>query len=314
MSPLRSACLLSVVTALLLPGTPVQAQSATIVHVVTAANRPVASVTVLDDPLLNDRPEALPLVSSIFNPDRGPSGVYVNAELTVSYGYVPGRWVISGPPASTLAFGAGFNVWIPRPGAGNGNGLTFVHTATLANSAGNVTQLDHPYLNFNPSAGFTVTKATASNGGLNTHPIGIAYDSGSGRWTIYNEDELPITNGTVLPRYHVGLLFSGLGFPVSSFAAWGEVCSADDVSLNVCYTDLPETNSRLNMLLQRVHFGAYHPKALGLWWAEAYSVWAFYTQDQSAMPEGMTAYLMMTTGLFESGFENGTALGWIVTP
>ncbi len=75
----------------------------------------------------------------------------------------------------------------------------YVHTATAANSSGNVTYIDHPDLNGNPSAGVVYTHSWNPSGlpsVYNNNVTGLWYSSGEGKWAIYNEDVSAIVAGS----------------------------------------------------------------------------------------------------------------------
>ena len=75
-----------------------------------------------------------------------------------------------------------FNVLNPQV-----NGTSFMHTVTVANSIGNWSDIDNPLLNNNPSAVFFISKTWAT-GVYDTHHVGIWYDSGNSKWSVYDED------------------------------------------------------------------------------------------------------------------------------
>jgi|AntRauMFilla1563_2_1112583.scaffolds.fasta_scaffold00149_10 hypothetical protein len=65
-----------------------------------------------------------------------------------------------------------------------------VHTATSGNISGNITYIDHPDLNNNPSACLNYVhnwNPTGFSGVYNDNPDGLWYNSGNSRWAIYNE-------------------------------------------------------------------------------------------------------------------------------
>jgi hypothetical protein len=84
----------------------------------------------------------------------------------------------------------------------------FVHEATVGNSSGNSTYLDHPLLNGSPNAKILITQNWNPGGGLggtdNPHFVGVWYSSGSDRWAIFNQD------GASMP---VGASFNVLVMP-----------------------------------------------------------------------------------------------------
>lgn len=67
----------------------------------------------------------------------------------------------------------------------------YVHTATAANTGGYITYIDHPDLNGHPNAGIVFCHAWNPNGKVssyNNNVDALWYDSGVGKWAIYNED------------------------------------------------------------------------------------------------------------------------------
>jgi len=76
--------------------------------------------------------------------------------------------------------------------------LIYVHTATAANSNGNVTYLDHPDLNNNPDAKI-VFSHNWNDGTYNDKVTGLWYDGGN--WTIFNEDITNIIEGSTYNVY-----------------------------------------------------------------------------------------------------------------
>jgi hypothetical protein len=75
-------------------------------------------------------------------------------------------------------------------------GVQFVHIATAANTAWDVTTIDHPLANGNPNAIIIVTpnyNPGGVGGTYHNHPIGVKY--AGGRWLIYNQDGLQIPAG-----------------------------------------------------------------------------------------------------------------------
>jgi hypothetical protein len=75
----------------------------------------------------------------------------------------------------------------------------FVHTATAANINGQITYIDHPDLNGNPNAGIVFSHVWNPDGtafGIYNNNIdGLWYNSGLGKWAIFNEDLSPMVEG-----------------------------------------------------------------------------------------------------------------------
>jgi hypothetical protein len=91
---------------------------------------------------------------------------------------------------------------IAVPGAGLGTFTpVFIHRATAGNTSGQVTVIDNPLTNGDPSAILIVTQnwnPGGVGGTYNTHPIGVFYNGS--RWAIFNED---LGNLTVNAAFNV---------------------------------------------------------------------------------------------------------------
>ncbi len=87
---------------------------------------------------------------------------------------------------------------IPAPyiPAASSLGVQFVHIATAANTAWDVTTIDHPLANGHPNALIIVTpnyNPGGIGGTYHNHLIGVKY--AGGKWLIYNQDGLQIPAG-----------------------------------------------------------------------------------------------------------------------
>ncbi|MEZ4371489.1 MAG: trypsin-like serine protease [Polyangiaceae bacterium] len=76
-----------------------------------------------------------------------------------------------------------------------------VHVTSGANTSFNVTVLDDPALNDNPSALLIASQGQSPSGVRNPHPIGVYYYGG--RWRIFNQDRAPMPGGAVF-HYSAG--------------------------------------------------------------------------------------------------------------
>jgi serine/threonine protein kinase len=83
-----------------------------------------------------------------------------------------------------------------EPGEPGGESA-FVHRAAADNISSNSTYLDDPLANGNPDSFIIVTPNwnPDGTGTYNDHPIGVWYDSGSGRWAIFNQDREEMPEG-----------------------------------------------------------------------------------------------------------------------
>jgi len=96
--------------------------------------------------------------------------------------YTGTEWSIFNETLANIDVNLAFNVLNPKA-----NGTSFIHTVTVANSLANWSDIDNPLLNNNPSAVFFISK-TWDNGIYDVAHVGIWYDSGNSKWSVYNED------------------------------------------------------------------------------------------------------------------------------
>ena len=82
------------------------------VHKATAANI-ILNWTDINNPLTNNNPNAIVLVTPNWNPDGGSDGVYDNASIGVWYDYSNNKWSIFNQDKSAMPVNASFNVLIP---------------------------------------------------------------------------------------------------------------------------------------------------------------------------------------------------------
>jgi len=167
------------------------------VHKATAANTS-GHITTIDYPLTNNKPNAILLVTPNWNPgDVG--GTYNDHPIGVYY--TGNKWKIFNQDLAAIPPDAAFNVIVPRPGPGE---AVFVHQASAANTSLNVTFIDHPLTNNNPTALVLVTPNYNPGGGggtYNNHPIGVYYKPSDKKWAIFNQDLANVTVGASFNVY-----------------------------------------------------------------------------------------------------------------
>lgn len=109
-----------------------------------------------------------------------------------------------------------------------------VHTATVDNIADNVTYIDHPDLNNNPSACLNfVHNWNPGNGAgvYNDNPDGLWYSSGNQRWAIYNEN---INDMIVGASFNVYIAEEGecIDHVATAVNTFGHITDIDDALFN----------------------------------------------------------------------------------
>lgn len=166
-------------------------EPAAFVHRASSQNI-VNNSTYIEEPSTIENPDAILLVEQISGPggnaaNNRPIGVWYDANRG-------GRWAIFNQDIVPMFEDTTFdvNVW-EAPG-----GDVFVHRATSDNTVGSETYVDHPSINQNPGAVFSVTPNWNPGGGAGTyvdHPVGVRYDAGEEKWAILNRDLSPIPEG-----------------------------------------------------------------------------------------------------------------------
>ena len=155
------------------------------VHTATAANV-AAHLTYLDHPELNGRPSATLLVTP-----RVLNGVARNLHpVGVFYDGSRSRWAIFNQDMAPLPIGFEFAIAIDA---------TAVHVADTASARTNYTYLNDPRLDGNPAAKLLATAVWnpdgAPKGVYHPHEIGVWYDPSVRRWTVFNQDRIPMQVG-----------------------------------------------------------------------------------------------------------------------
>lgn len=127
---------------------------------------------------------------------------------------------------------------------------------TVLNTNAHLVYLDHPLLNWRPNARLIVTPnlGTSSASTYNNHPIGLWYDTGSGRWTIFNQDfaSMPIGTG-----FNIRIDPNAFLHTATSSNIWGSCGHNTQI-------DDPRSNNNPNALvfatplLGGAYFGAYY--------------------------------------------------------
>ena len=146
-------------------------------HVATTTNIQ-GHITTLDHPGLNNRPDAIVIVSQQYgkyNPNE--TGVW----------YSNGKWKIFNQnrkpiPASTI-----FNVLVIDPAKFSN---AFVHTTNSENTRGHISKLSNPLTDTKSNALVFVTQRF---GKYNTSPVGVWFSGG--KWNLYNDVEATGVSG-----------------------------------------------------------------------------------------------------------------------
>lgn len=173
------------------------AMPVSITHTVSTTNRS-GHITTIDDPALNDRPDAKLVVTSRWNAP-GATGVY--DDHTVGVWYSGGRWNIYHEDGALMPTGAMFDV-------------TTVGTTGLVASAANIVggrvRIASPVVDGRPDALVQVTHDFGPSGPYVVPSLDVRYEGGA--YYVAKRDGSAITPGTKL-----NLALQSAGFPGASF-------------------------------------------------------------------------------------------------
>ncbi|MFN0175084.1 MAG: M12 family metallopeptidase [Saprospiraceae bacterium] len=165
------------------------------IHTVSSSNRS-GHITTLDHPMLNNKPNAIVLVT------QRSTSIQNNHEIGVWYS--GGRWKIFNQDRAALTNGAKFNVLVASNGAGIEGASAFTHTHTVTSKIAEpnrgYTKLDNSSVNKNDKAKLFVTQCYT--GTYNANTFNIWFDSpadgfkayADNSWFVYNSQnqEMPI--------------------------------------------------------------------------------------------------------------------------
>ena len=201
------------------------------VHVATAANT-TANYTDLDNPVSNGHPDAIVFVTPVWNPGGVVAGAFDYHQVGVWWHAATGRWSIFNEDLATMPVGAAFDVYaLPTP-----LGSIFVHHATAANSAGDFTDLPSPDTNSQPAKQVIVTPVWNPGGAGGVYdrpPLGVWYNTGTARWSIFHEDLSAVTTNASFNVYPVIAAVHGLSLHTATAAnTFGYYTCVDNVDLN----------------------------------------------------------------------------------
>lgn len=218
---------------------------------------------------------------------RGKVGVYNNHSVGVWFDGGAGAWSIFNEDIAPMPAGAGFHVKLQKPGE-----TAFIHRALASNISGHITYLDHPALNANPQAILAVThdwQPPGASGVYNPRHIGVWFDPGRSRWSIFNQGLEPMPPGAC---FSVEILVEGP-------TAFIHRADAGNTSGHVTHLSHPSLNGDATALMSvtqdwqpRGAGGVYNNHSLGVW-DRGGGQWSIFNQDIAAMPAGASFHIVV---------------------
>ena len=241
------------------------------------------SVTYFDNPLVNRDPDALIFALHNWNPFGAGTVVY---DKKIGVFYVGDVWSVFAEDGSDMTEGPYFNVAIAAK-----TDSAFLHTTTSTNISANYTTIDNPLLNGNPTAKILVQQRFISS--WNNVNVGVWYNSGTSKWTIFNEDLSTMLEGK---DFNVWLLNDN-----KSFLHTVDIAST---SLNPVYSyiDNPLTNNNpdANILVTSIlQNSGYFDHVQGVFYDVSQQKWALYNEDLTDYTVGIkyNIYVANSSGI-----------------
>ncbi len=228
------------------------------------------NAAIIDHPYLNDNPEAVLVVSHLWNP-LGEGGVYNTIATGVFYSTDFNKWVIYNLDATAFPPNTSFFIYIP------GSIYGVVHTVA---SAGVYSILDYSGINNDEEACVVVSPTYSASVGYINENVGLWYGD-TNQWNLYYESGnsfeaqekfmIAITGENQVPYRHVA--------------------TASTIDGNWTRIDHPMLNDNPNAQFVFLHnWGAQddpenviYDEVAGAWYDG--SKWAIFSEDLSAFPE-----------------------------
>lgn len=173
---------------------------------------------------------------------------------------------------------------------------TYLHTANTTNISSNWTILNHPELDNRPDAIVIVTSNWKTTGPYHNKSIGVWYNNG--RWTIFNQDLSPMTNGAM---FNVLIASpSANAFKTTVAQRSGHIAILDHPSLN------GRPNAKFLVTPDWGNTGPYNNNPIGIWYNG--SKWTVYNQKTTnPMPANPRFNVFIDDRIFV--FEANNAVG-----
>ncbi|HRQ65557.1 MAG TPA: hypothetical protein PKZ76_11980 [Xanthomonadaceae bacterium] len=253
-------------------------------------------------PALDGMISARPQLAKVFNPFGFPS---VNNVTAIGFWYCGDRWCPFNQNLAPMPTGAAFNVF--APGAGNLEGARFAHVANAGNITGNVTTLDHPFLNTRNDAILLVTP-NWDNGVYLNHNFAVGYTCpgapGPNCWSIVNLDLAAMPSNASFNVYAQD----------PSHNAYVHVATDGNISGSATVLDHPLLNGRRCARFhatQKIGTVFFNDSPFDLFYNGALERWTIFNQSGAAMPAGAHYYVVVDAGapdscsltMFSDGFE-----------
>jgi len=267
--------------------------------------------THLSHPLLNGHPEAIVLVTPVWNPLE-TEGVYNDHPVGVLYDVKAEAWEVYNEDLAIMPEGAGFHVLIVPEGP-----FATVHLTDKSNVADNYTDLHYPALDLDLNARVFTThnNVNAAKEEILPYPLGVWYDETPSNWSVFLEAKVFMA---------AGLSFN-IAFGPDGVNEYGHVADGKNTTSNWTVLDHPDLNGNPRAWLLVTHNyspapislaegGIYVFGNLGVYYEAKSGRWAIYDQAGKGgeIPLGAAFNVLVDPhpSIYIDDFESGGYLNW----
>ncbi|MFZ1279987.1 MAG: T9SS type A sorting domain-containing protein [Ignavibacteriaceae bacterium] len=166
-------------------------------------------------------------------------------------------------------------------------GKHFKHIATSGTLSGNWTTIDNPATNGNPDAKLFITH---NYGDYNNHVNGLWYNTGTSKWTIFNQDSgvVPIVANS---EFHILVADESQSTVFQHTAASGNIISNWTVITHPALDGKPNAKILVTQILISSAGNKYNNHEIGVWYDG--TKWGIFNEDLAAMPVGASFNILV---------------------
>jgi hypothetical protein len=165
----------------------------------------------------------------------------------------------------------------------------FTFTTSASNTSTYIATIDEPNINNQPNLLLFITQTWPS--AYDAHPIGVWFNSSTGRWTIFNEDLKAMPLGV---SFEVLFLANASGPGWSNFHFTATVANSHS-DFALIDNPLTNNNTRASIEVTQLWQGTYNPHEVGIYYNQFYRQWAVFNEDQTPIPAGAVFNLTMAS-------------------
>jgi hypothetical protein len=233
-------------------------------HVANGGNSQ-GDYTTLGNAVIDNDPDAVVMVTPVWNPGGTNAGVYDDHPLGVFY--TAGHWALFNEDLAAIPGGAAFNVH-----AWSAPTSTALHQAGAV--GGDAMSVNGPATNGKAGALVWATPTWEPNEVYNAHATGVYYNGTT--WAVYNEGRQDMPSGVAF-----NLAVGGKG----ARAAFTHTATAANSSINFTDIDNPATNGHPNasvFVTQSWGNSVYNDHNVGVWYDYNTGKWSVFNEDNSS--------------------------------